>query len=93
MKNAASPAAVLRPAESPGVFDSQHRVDALWAVVLELPEHLKEIIVLHVFEKMTLKDLATLKGIPISTLHSRYKAALKILQKKVIQSGEFVEDE
>lgn len=56
------------------------RNQALWQLVELLRPKLREIIVLHYYESMTLPEIARLLFIPLGTCKSRLNAALKQLK-------------
>ena len=46
------------------------------------PEH-REVVVLKIWAQMTLQEISDTLGLPVSTVHSRYVAAIKLLRKRM----------
>jgi RNA polymerase sigma-70 factor (ECF subfamily) len=59
--------------------------ELLAATLSELPEAMREIIVLHDLEGMAYKDISTVVGIPLGTVMSRLARARLRLQKELLQ--------
>jgi RNA polymerase sigma-70 factor, ECF subfamily len=55
--------------------------------VAELPDALREVLVLRHYDGMTFEDIARLTGTPASTLKSRFTAALARLRRRLEQRG------
>lgn len=75
----------LRTAQKPAWFTSQPE-DGLdpgqvQAALEGLPEEQREIVVLKIWGKMTLQDIAEIVGKPQGTVYCRYRAALDCLRK------------
>jgi RNA polymerase sigma-70 factor (ECF subfamily) len=60
--------------------------------VAELPEPLREVLVLRHYEDMSFEQIARLTGTPASTLKSRFAAALDRLRRRLPQLGCHQED-
>ena len=71
----------------PGWFDARpdDLVDAeqVQQAVAALPEPQREVVVLRLWCNMTLQDIADLTGQPVSTLFSRYRAALGAMRERM----------
>lgn len=52
-------------------------------VVLNLPEHYKEVVLLRIHSGLTVNEVASVLGIPEGTVKSRLNTALKILRKRL----------
>ncbi|BCB03958.1 RNA polymerase sigma factor [Bacillus sp. KH172YL63] len=63
------------------VFQKETEVHELWEVVNSLSWKSKEIIILHFYSELTLKECAHVLGIPVGTAKSRLHTALKQLRK------------
>jgi RNA polymerase sigma-70 factor (ECF subfamily) len=55
--------------------------------VAELPESLREALVLHHYENLSFEEMARLTGTPATTLKSRFSAALSRLRQRLRQLG------
>ena len=55
----------------------------LWRLINELPLKSREVIILHFYSGMKLKETATALGIPLGTCKSRLNQALKALRKRL----------
>lgn len=53
----------------------------IYQKVVELPEHLKTVVILHYFEQLTLKEISQSTGVNLSTVKTRLYTALKRLKK------------
>ena len=77
-------------ARRPGWFDARpdDLVDAeqVQQAVAALPEPQREVVVLRLWCDMTLQEIADLTGQPISTLFSRYRAALGAMRERMQRS-------
>jgi RNA polymerase sigma-70 factor (ECF subfamily) len=51
--------------------------------IAELPDHLREVLVLRHYENMKFEQISRLLGIPASTLKSRFAAALSRLRERL----------
>jgi RNA polymerase sigma-70 factor (ECF subfamily) len=58
----------------------------------ELPEALREVLVLRHYEDMNFEQIARLTGTPASTLKSRFAVALERLRQRLLQWGCHPED-
>ena len=61
--------------------DSMHELSAIRRIVLALPTRQRQVIWLHFFEDMSLRDTADLLGIPVGTVKSNYHKALVALRR------------
>lgn len=74
------------PYEQQSIFDTEYTSgfyqpdDELMQLVLGLPNDMRTIIILHVYEQLTLKECAAIARIPQSTAKTRYYAALRQLR-------------
>jgi len=64
--------------------------DALTQAILQLPTRHKEVILLYYYQDMTLREIASVLGIPVSTAGKRIKAACSKL-KKLLGKEDFYE--
>ncbi|KPK72025.1 MAG: hypothetical protein AMJ79_16075 [Phycisphaerae bacterium SM23_30] len=71
----------------PGWFEAEagDLIDAATAQQLleTLPQEQREVVTLRIWGQMTLKEVAEIVGEPISTVFSRYQAALETMRKKM----------
>jgi len=61
--------------------DSMHELSAIRRIVLALPTRQRQVVWLHFFEDMSLRDTADLLGIPVGTVKSNYHKALVALRR------------
>lgn len=55
-------------------------------VLMTLPEAQREVVLLRLWGQLSLKQIARVVGSPLTTVHSRYKAALAALKERMQQS-------
>src|SRR4029453_1869625 len=75
------------PAESPepeGRIERRRRAAAVLAAVTELPEPLREAVILFYVHECSQQDIATFLGLPIPTLKTRLHEARTRLKRRVI---------
>jgi len=76
--------------EGPCWFEShpEDLIDARTAqeILLELPQEQNEVVLLRIWGQLTLKQIAGVVGSPLTTVHSRYKAALAIIKERMQRS-------
>ena len=65
-----------------------HPDDEIMSLVLGLPQDMRTIIILHVYEELTLRECAAIARIPLSTAKTRYYAALKQLRNSMEDHNE-----
>lgn len=65
------------------LFRRKEVVEALEALVSELPDDRKTIVILHDAEMLPFKDIADIMGRPINTVKSQYRRALMTLRKLI----------
>ncbi len=77
---AASAATMFRP-------DPAAAIDAVAAeeALTELPRELREVVVLRIWGRMKLREIAEITGRPVSTLMSRYQSALEKIRQRMVQ--------
>lgn len=63
--------------------ERSERHDRIWRAILELPESLREMIVMSHFQHMSYKQMADCLGIPIGTVMSRLYRARQALRRKL----------
>jgi RNA polymerase sigma-70 factor (ECF subfamily) len=73
------------PAETAERLRREVSSELLAATLADLPEAMREIIVLHDLEGMAYKDISTVIGIPLGTVMSRLARARLRLQKELLQ--------
>jgi len=66
------------PPDGPLVYTE--RCQQLIAALADLPWEQREVVVLKVKDGMKLKDIARLQGVPISTVHGRYRYGMQKLR-------------
>ena len=54
--------------------------DHLVSAIQELPDHLREVLILRIWEELSFPAIARLIGVPTTTASSRYQAALEQLR-------------
>ncbi|WP_263621491.1 RNA polymerase sigma factor [Rossellomorea aquimaris] len=64
-----------------GNFLKENEIQELWKIVNSLSWKSKEIIILHFYSELTLKECSDVLGIPLGTAKSRLNTALKQLRK------------
>jgi RNA polymerase sigma-70 factor (ECF subfamily) len=79
-------------ATAEALCQQKESVDLVARVVAELPEALREVLVLHHYEALSFEQIARTTGIPASTLKSRFAAALGRLRKRLQELGWNPED-
>ncbi|MBN1150629.1 RNA polymerase sigma factor [candidate division WOR-3 bacterium] len=57
--------------------------DRVSTILSSMPENLRSVFLYHEIEGMTFKEISNLTGIPINTLLTRKREALKYIQKKI----------
>ncbi len=55
-------------------------------VLMTLPENQREVVLLRIWGQLSLKQIARIVGRPLTTVHSRYKAALAAIKERMQQS-------
>jgi RNA polymerase sigma-70 factor, ECF subfamily len=82
-----------RPSEEAGILDLATLDDAtfdraLWAQVerflFDLPQDEMETIVLHVFDGLSFRDVASVKQVPLNTAASWYRRGLAKLRERIL---------
>ncbi len=83
-------------ARQPGWFESRcdDLIDAGMAqeILMTLEPPQREVVVLRIWGQMSLKEIAEVVGVPLTTIHSRYKAALAAIRKKMDPSCKTMKD-
>lgn len=69
------------------VCQQEELAQAVARALAELPERLREVLVLRHYEGMSFEEIARLTGTPASTLKSRFGVALKQLRTRLQQRG------
>ncbi len=62
------------------------------AILMTLPEQQREVVLLRIWGQLSLKQIARVVGRPVSTIHSRYKAALAVMKERMQQSCKTTSD-
>ena len=57
-------------------LENQELRDAVKKIVMEMPEHLKEVLLLGYFQQMPYKEIADVLSVPLGTVKSRLHAAI-----------------
>ncbi len=77
-------------AQQPAWFESRSDdlIDAQMAqkILMALEQPQREVVVLRIWGQMSLKEAAEVVGASLTTVHSRYKAALTAIRKRMEQS-------
>ena len=68
--------------------DSMQELGGIRRIVLALPPRQRQVVWLHFFEDMSLRDTADLLGIPVGTVKSNYHKALVSLRREYNNRGE-----
>jgi RNA polymerase sigma factor (sigma-70 family) len=55
-------------------------------VLLSLPETQREVVLLRIWGQLSLKQISQIVGSPLTTVHSRYKAALAAIKERMERS-------
>lgn len=76
------------PTEPSTRLEQREQNAAVRAAVAELPEHLREVVVLRMSSDLRFEDIAELLHIPLGTALSRMHAALKSLRAKLDTNDE-----
>jgi len=61
-------------------------------VLMTLPDTQREVVVLRIWGQLSLKQTAEVVGSPLTTVHSRYKAALAAIKERMQQSCKTTQD-
>lgn len=85
-KQARRPLLPLLPGADPAVngdppFDQQQQADVVNAALAELPDPLREVVVLRHYEDLSFEAMGRLLGVPATTLKSRFAVAMKRLEE------------
>jgi len=62
------------------------------SILMTLPEQQREVVLLRIWGQLSLKQIARIIGSPVTTIHSRYKAALAIMKERMQQSCKTTSD-
>lgn len=76
--------AVDEPSERAERLRREADLELLHETMAELPEAMREVIVLHDLEQLSYKEIATVVGIPLGTVMSRLARARMRLQQEVL---------
>ena len=69
------------------VLEGKQQAEAVRQVVAEMPEHLREILILAYFEQFSYKEMAEILDIPIGTVKSRLHSAVGCFGKEYQARG------
>src|SRR5688500_8080205 len=88
-KRAPAPLPAEVPARGPAADPWERRdlADAVALALAELPEPLREVLVLRHYEGVNFEQMARLLGTPASTLKSRFAAALGRMRERLTELG------
>ncbi len=81
------------PFENSEIFDREYTEsfydphDEILANIFRLSTDNKVVILLHIYEQLTLKEISAILGIPLSTVKSRYYSAIEQLKKQLTDEG------
>lgn len=65
---------------------------AAQAILMTLPEQQREVVLLRIWGQLSLKQIAQVVGSPVTTIHSRYKAALAVMKERMQKSCKTTSD-
>ena len=88
-KHARAPQLALLPDAHPAAdgepaFDARQQADVVNAALNELPDSLREVVVLRHYEDMSFEAMGRLLGVPATTLKSRFAVAMKRLEEMLV---------
>jgi RNA polymerase sigma-70 factor, ECF subfamily len=69
-------------------LDGERRADALAEAILELPDHLREVVVLRCARELSFAEIAEVTGCPQGTLKSRFHRATAALKQLVARRSQ-----
>ena len=72
-----------RDGPADGWAESAECADAVAAALAELPDPLREVVVLRHYEDLSFEEMARLLGVPATTLKSRFAVAMRQLQERL----------
>ena len=75
-----------------GQLEQAEEAAAVKAALGELPDPLREVVILRHYEGMSFEAMARLLGLPATTLKSRFAVALRQLQHRLASRGLAPED-
>jgi RNA polymerase sigma-70 factor, ECF subfamily len=64
-------------------LDGQRQAGALAAALLELPDHLREVVVLRCTRELSFAEIAEVTGCPQGTLKARFHRATQALKRRL----------
>ncbi|MEF3307144.1 RNA polymerase sigma factor [Paenibacillus sp. GYB003] len=73
-------------------FFEKNLINEVWAAVMDLPRHYREVIVLDAQFEMSIEEISTFLGVSKGTVKSRIHRARKILTKKLKEEGVYVRE-
>ena len=76
---------VDEPAERAERLRREASLELLHQTIADLPESMREVIVLHDLERLSYKEIATVVGIPLGTVMSRLARARMRLQQEMLR--------
>jgi len=79
----------LLPAAYPSVeeeppFDARQQAEVVNAALAELPDSLREVVILRHYENLSFEAMGRMLGMPATTLKSRFTVALKKLEELLV---------
>ena len=74
-------------------LQNQELRDAVQKIVMEMPEHLKEVLLLGYFQQMPYKEIAEVLFVPLGTVKSRLHAAVSHFARRWETMGKRFSDE
>jgi RNA polymerase sigma-70 factor (ECF subfamily) len=85
-KHARTPVQPLLPSAHPAAedeptFDVRQQAEVVAAALAELPDPLREVVVLRHYEDLSFEAMGRLLGVPATTLKSRFAVAMKRLEQ------------
>jgi RNA polymerase sigma-70 factor, ECF subfamily len=88
-KHARAPVLSLLPDAHPAAggepaFDARQQAEVVNAALAELPDPLREVVVLRHYEDLNFEAMGRLLGVPATTLKSRFAVAMKKLEELLV---------
>ena len=62
-------------------INRKQKIKDVREILKKLPSQHQDILIFRFYQELKFKDISTITGLPISTLKSRYQAALKLVEQ------------
>lgn len=79
--------AAVEPIHEEAGFEQAQSDAAFQQMVAALPTEQRELVILRFAQDLTLREIAEIADLPLRTVQSRLRAALKTLKKEITQGG------